>query len=66
MDRKLLSQLSQEQQIVYTAMMLPSNQIPNFPISEDVDSIGKTIKEMFDNSKLTKMYFDKNSKLHVA
>ena len=66
MDRKILSQLSKEQQIMYTAMMLPPNQIPNFPVSEDIVTVGKTIKEMFDNGTFTKMYLDKDLKLHVS
>lgn len=66
MDRKILSQLSQEQQIVYTAMMLPSDKTPAFPISQDIIELGNTFKTLFDTRKLTHMYLDNNARVHVS
>jgi hypothetical protein len=60
-NRHALSQMSQNQQILYTAMMMNPEQIPLFNQNENTEAlwIGKTIHDMFkkgiyNNIKLTK------------
>lgn len=59
-NKRILSQLTQEQQIVYTAMMMNPQQIPLFNQNEmnDAAETGKVIKEMFKNNIYTSMTLD--------
>lgn len=59
-NKRILSQLTQEQQIVYTAMMMNPQQIPLFNQNEinDATETGKVIKEMFDKKIYNKMRLD--------
>lgn len=59
-NKRILSQLTQEQQIVYTAMMMNPQQIPLFNEKEmnDATETGKVIKEMFKNNTYTSMTLD--------
>ena len=59
-NRHMLAQLTQEQQIVYTAMMMNPQQIPLFNQNEmnDATETGKVIKEMFKNNIYTSMTLD--------
>lgn len=59
-NKRILSQLTQEQQIVYTAMMMNPQQIPMFnqEVNSDIVNTGKIIKEMFDKKIYNKMRLD--------
>jgi hypothetical protein len=61
-NKRILSQLTQEQQIIYTAMMMNPQQIPMFnkEVNSDVVNTGKIIKEMFDKKLYNKMRLDKH------
>lgn len=39
-------------------MMMPVDKIPNFSIPVEVVELGKKIKTLFDEGKLTDMYLD--------
>lgn len=57
-NKRILSQLPQEQQIVYTAMMMDPKMIPDFNshLIQDANKLGKQIKNLFDDKVFTKMY----------
>lgn len=57
-NRNMLRTLTQEQQILYMAMMMDPNKIPMFNQKEQEDYIetGKTIKKMINDKVFTKMY----------
>lgn len=59
-NKRILSQLTQEQQIIYTAMMMNPQQIPMFnqEVNSDIVNTGKIIKEMFDKKIYNKMRLD--------
>lgn len=56
-NRHVLGQLTQQQQIVYMAMMMDKKQMPMFnqEMNSDIVETGKSIKEMFDKNIYTKM-----------
>lgn len=56
-NRHVLAQLTQQQQIVYMAMMMDKKQMPMFnqEMNSDIVETGKSIKEMFDKNIYTKM-----------
>lgn len=56
-NRHALSQLTQQQQIVYMAMMMDPKQIPLFNQEVDHDALntGRVIKEMLDKKMYSKM-----------
>ena len=58
--------MSQEQQILYSALMMPSNQLPSFPESSEVVQLGVKIHGLFKNKTLTKMYLDDQGLVHCS
>ena len=64
-NKRILSQLTREQQIVYTAMMMNPQQIPLFNEKETVASnqTGKVIQEMFKNNVYKSMRLGNDSKV---
>lgn len=56
-NQHVLSQLTQNQQIVYTAMMMDPKHIPLFNQAENAEylNFGKTIKQMFNEGIFSKM-----------
>lgn len=66
-NQRILSQLPQEQQIVYTAMMMDPKMIPNFNghLIQDANELGKKIKKLFDDKVFTKMYLTNEGKVVV-
>ena len=66
-NQRILSQLPQEQQIVYTAMMMDPKMIPdlNGHLIQDANELGKKIKKLFDDKIFTKMYLTHEGKVVV-
>jgi len=64
-NRHVLAQLTQQQQIVYMTMMMDSKQMPMFNQNEmnDAAETGKVIKEMFKNNIYTSMTLDNDGKI---
>jgi len=64
-NRHVLAQLTQEQQIVYMTMMMDKNQLPMFnqDLNPEIVETGKVIKDMFDKKIYTKMRLDKSCKV---
>lgn len=64
-NRHVLAQLTQEQQIVYMTMMMDSKQMPMFnqEINPELVETGKVIKEMFDKKMYNKMKLDNDGKV---
>ena len=64
-NRHVLAQLTQEQQILYMTMMMDSKQMPMFNQNEmnDAAETGKVIKEMFQNNIYTSMTLDNDGKV---
>lgn len=64
----MLRSLSQEQQILYMAMMMDPKQIPMFnqDIMADILNTGKIIKEMFTNGKFNTMRMLKNGRVVIG
>ena len=60
MDPKALSQLSQQQQILYTAMFMDPQLMPSFPESSETTNLGIKIKELFDEGVLSHLSLDKD------
>ena len=58
-----MNNLSLEQRLLYTAMMMPVDKIPNFWIPVEVVELGKKIKRLFDEGKLTDMYLDEEGNI---
>lgn len=58
--------LSQEQQILYSALMMPLNQLPSFPESSEVVQLGVKIHALYKNKTLTKMYLDEQGLVHCS
>ena len=63
----ILARMTQEQQIVYSAMMMDPKMIPNFHEKEIEHSheIGVQMKKLFDAKVFTKMFLDHEGKVHV-
>ncbi len=64
-NRHVLAQLTQQQQILYMTMMMDSKQMPMFNQNEmnDAAETGKVIKEMFKNNIYTSMTLDNDGKI---
>tara|TARA_Y100000389_G_C17372380_1_gene469738 strand:- start:667 stop:882 length:216 start_codon:yes stop_codon:yes gene_type:complete len=64
-NRHVLAQLTQEQQIVYMTMMMDKKQMPMFnqDINPEIVKTGKMIKEMFDDNIYNKMKLDNDGKV---
>lgn len=64
-NRHVLAQLTQEQQILYMTMMMDNKQMPMFNQNEmnDAAETGKVIKEMFDKKMYNKMKLDNDGKV---
>jgi|TARA_Y100000389_G_scaffold205122_1_gene263523 hypothetical protein len=58
MNSKILSQLSKQQQILYTAMFMDPQMMPSFPESTETKSLGIRIKELFDEGVLSHLSLD--------
>ena len=67
-NRQALSQMTMNQQIVYTAMMMNPEQIPMFNQSENAEhlKIGKTIHQMFKDGVYKKMSLDTNGVVSLS
>ena len=66
-NKQILSRLPQEQQIVYTAMMMDPKMIPdlNGHLIQDANELGKKIKKLFDDKILTQMFLTNEGKVVV-
>jgi len=64
-NRHVLAQLTQQQQILYMTMMMDKKQMPMFNQNEmnDAAETGKVIKEMFKNNIYTSMTLDNDGKI---
>ena len=64
----ILARMTQEQQIVYSAMMMDPKMIPNFHEKEIECSheIGVLMKKLFNAKVLTKMFLDHKGNVHVS
>jgi len=58
------SLLTHEQRMVHAAMFLDPKMIPSFPPSTETIRLGETIKKMYDQKVLTKMYLDEHGAIH--
>tara|TARA_B110000238_G_scaffold187958_1_gene218531 strand:+ start:750 stop:965 length:216 start_codon:yes stop_codon:yes gene_type:complete len=67
-NRQVLSKLTQDKRIVYTAMMMDPQQIPLFNQAENAEHlmIGKIIHQMFKEGVYTNMILDKDCKVLLA
>lgn len=64
----ILARMTQEQQIVYSAMMMDPKMIPNFHEKEieHLHEIGVQMKKLFDTRVFTKMFLDHEGNVHVV
>lgn len=64
-NRHVLAQLTQEQQILYMTMMMDNKQMPMFnqDINPEIMETRKVIKEMFDKKMYNKMKLDNDGKI---
>ena len=64
-NRHVLAQLTQQQQIVYMTMMMDKKQMPMFnqEMNSDIVETGKVIKKMFDEKIYNKMRLDSDGKV---
>lgn len=64
----ILARMTQEQQIVYSALMMDPKMIPNFHEKEIQASheLGVQIKKLFDTQVFTKMFLDEEGKIQVV
>lgn len=53
-----MNKLNIDQRILYSALMMPVNQIPSFPESTEVIALGQQIKKLYQDKVFTKMYLD--------
>jgi hypothetical protein len=58
--------LSQEQQILYSAMMMPEDRLPIFPSSTEVINLGLQIHNLYKRKILTKMFLDEHGNIHCS
>lgn len=58
--------LSQEQQILYSAMMMPVDRLPVFPPSHEVIDLGHQIHNLYKRKILTKMLLDEDGNIHCS
>jgi|OM-RGC.v1.034859968 hypothetical protein len=68
LPNSILARMTQDQQIVYSAMMMNPKMIPNFHEKEIECSheIGVQMKKLFDTKVFTKMYLDDEGKVNVV
>jgi hypothetical protein len=64
-NRHVLAQLTQQQQILYMTMMMDKKQMPMFnqDINPEIVETGKSIKNMFDKKLYNKMKLDSDGKV---
>lgn len=68
LSRTALANMTQNQQIVYTAMMMDTKMIPVFnqPQLDEAFAIGKKIKQLFDDGVYTKMSLDQEGVVSLS
>ena len=67
LQNSALSRMTQEQQIVYSAMMMDPRMIPNFH-EKEIEmsySLGVQIKNLIKDKIFSKMYLDKEGFVHL-
>ena len=57
--------LDMKQKVLSFMMLMPTNQLPDNPNTEDFIDLGKDIKQLIDNNKITIEGFDKNFNIKV-